>query len=155
MTHFQTQLIKDAGFSAEEHTVVTEDGYLLTIHRCVQIIWREICMFMTEPTEILSLLSYIIPHRIVAAGNGPKPVVFLQVLKRRHPFILLVQTCFCEEWNLASPREISNFSVVFESQIMLSARTPLLLGRLGDWWSRQSFWFPPRRCWLWRLAGQL
>ena len=32
-TYFQPQLIEDAGFSAEEHTVVTEDGYLLTIHR--------------------------------------------------------------------------------------------------------------------------
>jgi len=42
------QLIEDAGFAAEEHTVVTDDGYLLTI------------------------------HRIIGAGNGPKPVVFLQ-----------------------------------------------------------------------------
>ena len=33
MTLFQPQLIEDAGFSAEEHTVITEDGYLLTIHR--------------------------------------------------------------------------------------------------------------------------
>ena len=32
-TLFQPQLIEDAGFAAEEHTVVTEDGYHLTIHR--------------------------------------------------------------------------------------------------------------------------
>ena len=62
MTHFQPQLIKDAGFSAEEHTVVTEDGYLLTIHRCVQTIWREICMFMTEPAEISKPLSCNMSH---------------------------------------------------------------------------------------------
>ena len=38
MTLFQPQLIEDAGFSAEEHTVITEDGYLLTIHRFGEII---------------------------------------------------------------------------------------------------------------------
>ena len=31
--HFQPLLISDAGFASEEHTVLTEDGYLLTVHR--------------------------------------------------------------------------------------------------------------------------
>ena len=32
-TVFQPQLIEDAGFAAEEHMVVTEEGYHLKIHR--------------------------------------------------------------------------------------------------------------------------
>jgi len=46
-----TQLITDAGFSAQEHKVVTSDGYILTMHRILN-------------PEV--------------GGNGVKPVVFLQ-----------------------------------------------------------------------------
>lgn len=31
--HFKPQLIRHFGYTAEEHFVTTEDGYILTVHR--------------------------------------------------------------------------------------------------------------------------
>ena len=61
--YFQPQLISDAGFASEEHTVLTEDGYLLTVHRSfTQIIvsFKDLlrllhCLHKTSKSRLLLL----------------------------------------------------------------------------------------------------
>ena len=139
MTHFQPQLIEDAGFSAEEHTVITEDGYLLTIHRFLLLTLREIFVSMTEPAEISKPLSYNMSHTELLELEMNQSQWFSSRYQRED--ILLF-------FNFKAVLSPSDLNLPNNSSVFFPARAALLVRGLGDWGSRQSLWFPSRRRWL-------